>query len=130
MQRRALGAHGPVPLMFSAMFFVHAYLHKYKVICKGSWRDRFSSRSRSLILKHGLVTVSLCVALSGCAAVWGRAYKVEFLNSSRVVINYDPALTDVGSLLNVAQRKCQLYGKDAEPVQILPAELGLEHFLT
>lgn len=65
------------------------------------------------------------IALSGCAAVWGQAYKVEVANSSRVIINYDPSLTDVGSLLNVAQKNCSAYGKEAVPDKILPSELGL-----
>ena len=55
------------------------------------------------------------VLLSACAAVWGQPYHVEFASSSSITINFDPALTNMGEIQNVAQENCNKYGKDAIP---------------
>lgn len=67
---------------------------------------------------EGLNTCALILAvvlLGGCAAVWGQPYKVEFASSSSITINFDPSLTNIGEVQNVAQTHCDKFGKDAVP---------------
>ena len=52
---------------------------------------------------------------SGCVLVWGHPYHVEFASSSSITINFDPSLTNMGKIQNVAQEHCDKYGKDALP---------------
>jgi hypothetical protein len=59
--------------------------------------------------------VACLLALTGCAVVWGQPYKVEFVSSSSITINFDPALTSMGEVQSVAQRHCDGFGKDALP---------------
>jgi hypothetical protein len=54
-------------------------------------------------------------AVIGCVAVWGQPYKVEFASSSSITINFDPSLTNMGEVQNVAQAHCNKFGKDAIP---------------
>jgi hypothetical protein len=54
-------------------------------------------------------------AVIGCVAVWGKPYKVEFASSSSITINFDPSLTNMGEVQNVAQAHCDQFGKDAIP---------------
>jgi hypothetical protein len=60
-----------------------------------------------------LVAISGAVLLSGCVAVWGESYNVALANSRSVVIEYDPAVINVPSMLNAAQAECNKFGKDA-----------------
>jgi hypothetical protein len=58
------------------------------------------------------------VAMTGCAAVWGLSYNVEFASSSPITINFDPGLTNMGEVQNIAQAHCDKFdkfGKDAVP---------------
>ena len=62
--------------------------------------------------KTQIVIISLAIAnLAGCAG--SQPYKTEFVSSSTVAINYNPDLTNVGEVQNVAQVQCDRYGKDA-----------------
>jgi hypothetical protein len=70
--------------------------------------------------------LSAAISLSSCAAVWGHAYKVEFVSSSSITINMDPSLTNVGEVQNVAQAHCAQYGKDAIPQGSQTSPWGLE----
>lgn len=63
----------------------------------------------------GLYLAAVGLALGGCAAVWGSPYKVEFASPSSITINFDPGLTNMGEIQNVAEQHCQQYGKDALP---------------
>jgi hypothetical protein len=66
-------------------------------------------------MKNAILIILACLTLSGCAAAWGSAYKVRFESSSSVTISYDPSLTTLGTLQNVAQQHCDKYHKDAAP---------------
>jgi hypothetical protein len=66
------------------------------------------------------VSLALSVAIMApviteCAVAWGKPYNVEFASSSSITINYDPGLTSMGEVQNVAQAHCDKYGKDAIP---------------
>ena len=65
-------------------------------------------------LKMGALCIGI-LSLTGCVLVWGKAYKVEFSDSTSITMEYDPALTDIGDLQNVAESHCSHYGKDAVP---------------
>jgi hypothetical protein len=58
---------------------------------------------------------TLALGLSGCVAVWGENYKVEFASPTSITINFDPGLTNMGEVQHVAQTHCARYGKDAVP---------------
>jgi hypothetical protein len=62
-----------------------------------------------------LAIVLLLISGTGCVAVWGAPYKVEFASSSSITINFDPALTNMGEIQNIAQQHCDKYHKDAVP---------------
>jgi hypothetical protein len=57
----------------------------------------------------------LILPLCGCAVAWGQDHKIEFASSSSITINYDPSLTNMGEVQNVAQEHCSKYKKDAVP---------------
>jgi hypothetical protein len=62
--------------------------------------------------KTRIVIISLAIVnLAGCAG--SLPYKTEFASSSSVTINYNPDLTNLGDVQNVAQVQCDKYGKDA-----------------
>lgn len=65
------------------------------------------------------------LALAGCALAWQKPYHVDFSSSSSMTINYDPDLTSMGDLQNVAQEHCSKYNKDALPQAAVPGQLGL-----
>lgn len=69
--------------------------------------------------------VLLAFSLTGCAVVWGKPYKVEFMSESSVNVTYDPALTNMGEVQNVAQAHCAKYGKDAYPGKDMSSPWGL-----
>lgn len=66
-------------------------------------------------MKISLIVTMTVGLLAGCAAVWGKPYKVEFQNSSSITISFDPALANMGEVQNVAQAHCDKYRKDAFP---------------
>lgn len=60
------------------------------------------------------VVFIICILLvTGCVAVWGKSYNVALSNSRSVVIEYDPAVVNLPSMLNAAQDECSKFGKDA-----------------
>lgn len=60
------------------------------------------------------LSLGLCVLLlGGCVAVWGNSYNVAMANSRSVVIEYDPLLVNMSSVMNAAQTECSKFGKDA-----------------
>lgn len=61
-------------------------------------------------------TAAFCV-LSGCALVWGGAYKIRSEDPSGVVIVYDAALTDSRHIEAHANESCAKYQKVAVPKQ-------------
>lgn len=65
------------------------------------------------------------LSLTACAVVWGQPYKVEFMSESSVNVTYDPALTNMGEVQNVAQTHCAQYGKDAYPGKDMSSPWGL-----
>jgi hypothetical protein len=67
------------------------------------------------------------VILSGCVAVWGKPYRVEFESSSSITINFDPSLTNMGEVQNVAQAHCAQFGKDAIPQGSQDSAWGLRN---
>jgi hypothetical protein len=66
-------------------------------------------------MKSKSIVVMASGLLSACALAWGQSYHVEFASSSSITINYDPGLTNMGEIQNVAQENCDKYGKDAIP---------------
>lgn len=50
---------------------------------------------------------------AGCVAVWGQSYNIAMANSRSVVVEYDPVVVNMPSLLQAAQNECDKYGKDA-----------------
>ena len=61
-----------------------------------------------------LFSLGLAVLLlGGCVAVWGNSYNVAMANSRSVVIEYDPLLVNMSSVMNAAQTECSKFGKDA-----------------
>ncbi len=74
----------------------------------------------------GMTTVLLAIcALSGCVAVWGAPYKVEFKSSSSITFSYDPMMANWGEVQNIAQAHCDQYGKDAVPGRETGSPWGL-----
>lgn len=65
------------------------------------------------------------IALTACAAAWGKPYKVEFSSPSSITINFDPGLTNMGEVQNVAQEHCARFGKDAIPQASQNSDWGL-----
>jgi len=55
----------------------------------------------------------IATSISGCVAVWGQSYNVALANSRSVVIEYDPAVINLPSMLQAAQTECDKFGKDA-----------------
>lgn len=51
--------------------------------------------------------------LSGCVAVWGRAYDVSFRSPDSVLIDYDRHFGSLDEITNVAQNICAEYSKNA-----------------
>jgi len=72
-----------------------------------------------------LTATALSLLLAGCAAVWGKPYKVEFVSASSITINFDPGLTNMGEVQNVAQAHCAQYGKNAVPQAAQDSHWGL-----
>lgn len=66
-------------------------------------------------MSRAVACLGLAAALGGCVAAWGKAYNVEFANSSSITIAYDRMFTNMGQLQHVAQEHCDKYGKDAVP---------------
>ena len=76
--------------------------------------------------KTPFVIISLAlVGLGGCAG--SQPYKTEFASSSWVNINYNPDLTNVGEVQNVAQVQCDKYGKDAITQSSVDSAWGLRN---
>ena len=69
----------------------------------------------------------IAIVLTGCAAVWGKPYKVDFASSSSITINFDPSLTNMGEVQNAAQEHCAQFGKDAIPQASQDSVLGLRN---
>jgi hypothetical protein len=67
------------------------------------------------------------LAVMGCVAVWGEPYKVEFASSSSITINFDPSLSNMGEVQNVAQAHCDQFGKDAIPQTSQDSMWGLRN---
>jgi len=60
------------------------------------------------------IVIIICILLvTGCVAVWGKSYNVALSNSRSVVIEYDPAVINLPSMLKAAQDECSKFGKDA-----------------
>ncbi len=51
--------------------------------------------------------------LTGCVAVWGRAYDVDAASPSAVSIKYDAHFTSASNVQKVAQAKCGRYDEVA-----------------
>jgi len=60
-----------------------------------------------------LVIIFFILLVTGCVAVWGKSYNVALSNSRSVVIEYDPAVINLPSMLKAAQDDCSKFGKDA-----------------
>jgi hypothetical protein len=60
-----------------------------------------------------LVIIFFILLVTGCVAVWGKSYNVALSNSRSVVIEYDPAVINLPSMLKAAQDECSKFGKDA-----------------
>lgn len=65
-------------------------------------------------MRKAILLLSI-LPLCACAAVWGKAHKVEFQSPAGITINYDPVLTNMGEIQHVAQNHCAQYGKNAMP---------------
>jgi hypothetical protein len=74
---------------------------------------------------RSIIVLSAFIALTGCAAAWGKPYKTEFQSPSSITINYDAGLTNMGEVQNVAQTHCAAYGKDAVPGASQTSDWGM-----
>jgi hypothetical protein len=66
-------------------------------------------------VRRSVAIVSAALALSGCVAVWGRAYEVEFQSPESVVLKYDGTFIDRSDVLKVAQQGGAKSGREAVP---------------
>ena len=57
--------------------------------------------------------MAVALAVAGCAGVWGNSYKVELKSLSSITITYDPGLTNISEIRNVAQVHCAEFHADA-----------------
>lgn len=64
-------------------------------------------------MKNLAVAVALVAALSGCVAVWGRAYNVEAETSEWITIKYDTTFASLAEIQQVAQASCDTHSKRA-----------------
>jgi hypothetical protein len=64
----------------------------------------------------GALSISLCVLLSGCVAVWGAAHKVINADEKGITIQYDPTVTSSIRAQVIARDHCKSMGKLSEPV--------------
>jgi len=60
-----------------------------------------------------MLLILTTLALSGCVAVWGRAYEVEFQSADAVILKYDGPYIERIDVVKVGQESCAKYGKDA-----------------
>lgn len=51
--------------------------------------------------------------LSGCVAVWGHAYHVDFRSPDSVMVEYDRHFGSLDEIKDVAQGVCDEYSKNA-----------------
>lgn len=58
-----------------------------------------------------LLTLALAIVLSGCVAVWGRAYTIEAENTDAVTIKYDRHFTSAEDIRKIAAASCAQSGK-------------------
>jgi len=64
-------------------------------------------------MHRAAVLLLIAVGLSGCVAVWGRAYNIESETSESVTIKYDRNFTTLKDVNKVAQANCAEIGKKA-----------------
>lgn len=76
-----------------------------------------------MYMKNALLLLGL-ISLSGCAMSWGGPYKIEHTNPSSITISYDPSLTNMGEVQNIAQQHCDQYNKDALPGKDMKSPWG------
>lgn len=82
-------------------------------------------RIHTQIISSSAVLLSAAL-LSGCVAVWGKSYNIALANSRSVVIEYDPTVVNLPSLLGAAQGNCEKYGKDAVLHSVSSGNLGIK----
>ncbi|MUK32136.1 hypothetical protein GNP44_18885 [Aliivibrio fischeri] len=75
-------------------------------------------------MKTLIILVSL-FSLQGCVAVWGSSYNIAMANSRSVVVEYDPAVINLASMLNAVQTECDKYNKDAVLDSTSKSNLGI-----
>ncbi len=67
-----------------------------------------------MTLARAVVTSALTAAMaSGCAVVWGGAYRIDHSDQYSVVIHFDPSLTDTQTLQRIADMHCGTYDRYA-----------------
>lgn len=71
-----------------------------------------------------IILMGAVLACSGCAVAWGGPQKIEHTSKSSVTISYDPSLTNMGEVQNIAQKHCDQYNKDALPGKNLNSPWG------
>ncbi|MHC0042483.1 hypothetical protein ACGDLY_004350 [Vibrio campbellii] len=64
------------------------------------------------LLRSFLVTSSLM--LSGCIAVWGGSYNIDYADKDVVQVNYDSAVINYPHMLSEVAAHCAAYGKGYE----------------
>ncbi len=84
-------------------------------------------KRKTCIALRVAIIATILTALTGCAAVWGKPYKVDFASVSSITINFDPSLTNMGEVQNVAQEHCAQFGKDAIPQASQDSVWGLRN---
>ena len=64
-------------------------------------------------MSKAVFSLAMCLALSGCVVVWGRAYEVEAETSESITIEYDTNFTSLADVQQVAQASCGTHDKRA-----------------
>lgn len=93
--------------------------HRRNVGLARSWGGVLSRRYRSrhrFVIRNWiakLTVVGIALTPAGCVATWGKSYNVALRNERSIVIEYDPALVNLPTVLKVAQDHCGQYGRSA-----------------
>lgn len=61
-----------------------------------------------------LTLVSSSLMLSGCIAVWGKSYNIDFADKDVVQVNYDASVINYPHMLGEIASHCALYDKGYE----------------
>jgi hypothetical protein len=67
---------------------------------------------------RAILAALVLLALGGCAP------RVDFASPASITIRYDPGITNLGKVQQIAQAHCIKHGKNAVPEHTQPATYG------